>query len=165
MTGGAHGKRPMGEWLALALRGSVVRRALGYAVVVGAILITINHGDALLAGDIDTRRILKMALTVTVPYLVSTLSSVGAMRSLRGRLPSCRRPGAGRGGGPVAVHGQALTGTFFRGCGSSPRSAGAADRGGSSGAARRARSIRTPPESPGGPRRGSAPGGRGRCCG
>ena len=82
----------MREWLALALRGSVVRRALGYAVVVGAVLITINHGDALLAGDVDSRRLLKMALTVTVPYLVSTLSSVGALRSLekRDRPPEAR---------------------------------------------------------------------------
>ena len=65
--------------LELALSGRVVRRALGYAVVVGAILIAINHGDALLKGDVATGRWFKMGLTVLVPYCVSTLSSVGAL--------------------------------------------------------------------------------------
>jgi hypothetical protein len=71
----------MSEWLKLATEGPVVRRALAYAVVVGAILVAINHGDALLAGEIGTVRALKMGLTVLVPYAVSTLSSVGALRS------------------------------------------------------------------------------------
>ena len=72
----------MGEWIQLASSRGVVRRALGYAVAVGAILITINHGDALIRGDVDTVRLLKMGLTVLVPYTVSTLSSVQAMRQL-----------------------------------------------------------------------------------
>ena len=59
---------------------SVVKRALGYAVVVGAILTTINHGDAILRGDITRGRLFKMGLTVIVPYVVSTFSSVGALR-------------------------------------------------------------------------------------
>lgn len=68
-------------WLWMASRPSVVRRALGYAVVVGAVLITINHGDAILRGDITPERMAKMGLTVLVPYVVSTLSSVGATRA------------------------------------------------------------------------------------
>ena len=64
----------------LALSPPVVRRAFGYAVVVGALLIAINHGDALLGGDVDAGRLWKMGLTVLVPYAVSTLSSVGALR-------------------------------------------------------------------------------------
>lgn len=74
-------------WFALALMPSVIRRAVGYAVVVGAILITINHGDAILRGEVDGVRMAKMLLTVCVPYAVSTLSSVGALRA---------RPGEGR---------------------------------------------------------------------
>jgi hypothetical protein len=70
-------------WLALATSASVVRRALGMAAVVGALLITINHGDAILRGDLDHARLLKMALTLLVPYCVSTYSSVGAMRAMR----------------------------------------------------------------------------------
>ncbi len=57
-----------------------MRRALGFAVVVGSVLIAINHGDAILAGDVSSGRWLKMGLTALVPYTVSTLSSVMAMR-------------------------------------------------------------------------------------
>lgn len=73
----------MPEWLAVACERGIVLRACKYAVVVGAVLITINHGDALLAGDVDLRRLLKMGLTVGVPYVVSTLSSVGATLAVR----------------------------------------------------------------------------------
>jgi hypothetical protein len=82
-SGRIEGERDMREWLRLASSPSVVRRALGYAVVVGAILIGINHGDALLRADIDAGRIVRMALTTLVPYLVSTFSSVGAIRAAR----------------------------------------------------------------------------------
>ncbi len=69
----------MPEWIRLANTWPVIRRALKYAVVVGAVLIAINHGDAILRGDLDAVRIVKMSLTVLVPYVVSALSSVGAM--------------------------------------------------------------------------------------
>ena len=71
-------------FVVLATEASVVKRALGYAVVVGAILIGINHADALAAGEVDGVRALKMGLTVLVPYAVSTLSSVSAMRAVAG---------------------------------------------------------------------------------
>jgi hypothetical protein len=71
------------SWLALAASPSVMRRAVLMAVVVGAVLIAINHGDAILRGDIDRARLSKMALTLLVPYCVSTISSVGAMRGMR----------------------------------------------------------------------------------
>ena len=71
----------MREWLTLAMEPSVVRRGLKYAVVVGAILIAINHGPSILAGEVDSARLFSMALTVLVPYVVSTLSSVGAIRN------------------------------------------------------------------------------------
>ncbi len=71
----------MSEFLRLASARGVVRRALGYAVVVGSVLIGINHGDAILAGEITPERWWKMGLTVLVPYAVSTLSSVSATRS------------------------------------------------------------------------------------
>ncbi|MGH9867210.1 MAG: nitrate/nitrite transporter NrtS [Candidatus Polarisedimenticolia bacterium] len=65
--------------LELARSPVVVRRALKYAVIVGTVLIAINHGDAILHGTLDTGRLLRMGLTVMVPYIVSTLSSVEAM--------------------------------------------------------------------------------------
>jgi hypothetical protein len=70
----------MRETLRLALLPSVIKRALKFAVVVGIVLISINHGDAILKHELTRGRILKMALTVLVPYIVSTLSSVQAMR-------------------------------------------------------------------------------------
>jgi hypothetical protein len=74
--------------LALAFSPPVVRRACGYAVVVGAILIAINHADALARGDVDWVRVLKMGLTVLVPYSVSTLSSVQALLGRASREPA-----------------------------------------------------------------------------
>jgi len=70
----------MTEWIQLATAGPVVRRALRYAIGVGTLLILINHGDAVLRRDFTIGRLLRMALTVTVPYAVSTASSVGALR-------------------------------------------------------------------------------------
>lgn len=77
----------MKQTLSLALKPSVVKRALKYAIVVGVILLTINHGDAILRGDLPPARLFRMGLTVLVPYVVSTLSSVGAMREI-GNKPS-----------------------------------------------------------------------------
>jgi hypothetical protein len=73
----------MSDWLRLAFQPSVVRRGLRYAIVVGSVLISINHGDAILHGNVDGSRLRRIALTVVVPYLVSTFSSVGAIRELR----------------------------------------------------------------------------------
>jgi hypothetical protein len=69
------------DWLDIATRPTVVRRALKYALIVGTLLIVINHGDAILRGDISVSRLIEMGLTTMVPYAVSTLSSVEALRS------------------------------------------------------------------------------------
>jgi hypothetical protein len=61
-----------------AFEKAVVRRALKYSVVVGVILLAINHGDAIVRFDLPAPRLLRMALTVVVPYIVSTLSSLEA---------------------------------------------------------------------------------------
>lgn len=68
------------EWLRLAMSPSVVRRAAAVAAVVGTVLVFINHGDALLRGDLSSSRILRIAMTMLVPYCVSTYSSVCALR-------------------------------------------------------------------------------------
>ncbi|NNL86449.1 MAG: nitrate/nitrite transporter NrtS [Myxococcales bacterium] len=70
----------MGEFLELALRRDVVRRALRIAALVGTLLIAINHGDRILGGRVETGDLLKMFLTIFVPYGVSTVSSVAALR-------------------------------------------------------------------------------------
>lgn len=75
----------MHSWIRLACSRVVVIRALKYALVVGAILIAINHGDVILSGDVSAAQVSKMILTVFVPYAVSTSSSVAAMRELDAR--------------------------------------------------------------------------------
>ena len=66
--------------LSLAFSWPVVRRALGYALVVGLVLTTINHGDCVLKGHFGMDGCLyKSVLTACVPHVVSTLSSVQAL--------------------------------------------------------------------------------------
>ena len=69
-------------FLKLALQRIVVLRALKIAGLVGMLLIAINHGDALLGGDVDQTRLIKMALTFLVPFCVSVYASVSTMRQL-----------------------------------------------------------------------------------
>lgn len=77
----------MKEFLALCFTKRIVKRAGITALVVGAILIIINHGDVLLSGQVDTSRLLKIILTVFVPYIVSTVSSASTILSMRGDQP------------------------------------------------------------------------------
>ncbi len=67
------------EWMHIASRKPIVMRGLKYGIVVGSILIIINHGNAMVAGTVDATRMIQMVLTVLVPYCVSTASSVGAV--------------------------------------------------------------------------------------
>jgi hypothetical protein len=71
----------MKNWMQLATQWPVVRRALWCALVVGAVLIAINHGDAIRVGEITQGRFVQIGLTLLVPYCVSTYSSVSAMQS------------------------------------------------------------------------------------
>jgi hypothetical protein len=72
----------MKEWFQIAFSARVVRRACVYGVIVGAVLVAINYGAAILHGQVTPLDLLEMGLTVLVPYCVSTLSSVGAIREL-----------------------------------------------------------------------------------
>ena len=73
----------MREWLLLAADPTVVRRAFAVAIVVGTVLVVINHTSALINGDITMTRIVQIVTTMLVPYGVSTYSSVGAMLDAR----------------------------------------------------------------------------------
>ncbi len=73
----------MSEWLAIACRADVVRRSLRVALVVGTLLVLINHGDRIAAGTASGLDWLKMGLTYLVPYSVSTWASVSAIRAAR----------------------------------------------------------------------------------
>ncbi|HEY3345375.1 MAG TPA: nitrate/nitrite transporter NrtS [Anaerolineaceae bacterium] len=73
----------MQEWLKLCTTRSVRRRAFTTALIVGTILIAINYGETIAQGRIGQPQIFRMALTVLVPYCVSTYSSVSAIRNLK----------------------------------------------------------------------------------
>ena len=73
----------LAEWLDACTSKSVVRRAVFSGLVVGTLLVAINHGDALLNGEIDAMRLFRIALTMIVPYVVSTVSSVSTMIGMR----------------------------------------------------------------------------------
>ena len=73
----------MRDFLILCFSRSIVRRASFTALVVGTVLIIINHGDVLLTGQVDASRLFKMILTVLVPYMVSTISSASTIWSMR----------------------------------------------------------------------------------
>jgi hypothetical protein len=80
--------------LSMAFEPAIVRRGLISAVVVGTLLITINHGAAILEGDVSTVRLEQIVLTALVPYVVSVVSSVAAIRPIRLRgANSESRPG------------------------------------------------------------------------
>lgn len=64
------------RWFSLAIEIKTLKRSIKVAVIVGTILMLINHGDILLYGDIEVHHLLKIVLTYLVPYLVSTYSSV-----------------------------------------------------------------------------------------
>ena len=64
-----------------ALRhGSLLKRSLYAALVVGTILTLLNQGDALLAGEWANSLYWKIPLTYSVPFIVSTY---GALTNVR----------------------------------------------------------------------------------
>ncbi|MBX3418638.1 MAG: nitrate/nitrite transporter NrtS [Pirellulaceae bacterium] len=66
--------------LQLAFQTSVIKRSLCFSLVVGTILTAINQGDIVMSGKLEARHWFKIGLTYCVPFIVSTLSSVGALR-------------------------------------------------------------------------------------
>jgi len=79
----------MTDVLMLCFSKPVVRRAAISALVVGSILILINHFEALASRELGYTRLLQIALTLLIPYIVSTVSSVITIREYEksNRLP------------------------------------------------------------------------------
>jgi hypothetical protein len=63
-------------WIRSAAHPATMGRAFITAVMVGIVLIAVNHGPAIISGQITRSRIIQICLTVIVPYIVSTVSSV-----------------------------------------------------------------------------------------
>ena len=59
-----------------ARRPDIVSRSFRVSLIVGTILVGINHGDAIIDGRVGLNELLKIFLTYLVPYCVSTYSSV-----------------------------------------------------------------------------------------
>ena len=73
------GKLKIKKYVTLSIKPSIVKRGITFSIIVGTILISINHGDTILSGELTNTHIFKMVLTYFVPYFVSTLSSVQAL--------------------------------------------------------------------------------------
>jgi len=65
-----------GKWFAIAVSPEVIKRSACYAIVVGSILILINHGACILDGVYSHQCFLQSILSALVPYIVVTFSSV-----------------------------------------------------------------------------------------
>ena len=61
-------------------RTDVLLRALKMASIVGIVLAIINHGDHILLGTMTVTNWIKILITFCVPFCVSTISSVLAIR-------------------------------------------------------------------------------------
>ena len=82
-------------WLKLATRRTVARRAVVIASFVGTVLALVNHGDRMLSGAMSGLNWGQVFVTYFLPYLVSTYSSVVAIRtqqrlSMAKKTPSIR---------------------------------------------------------------------------
>jgi Mg/Co/Ni transporter MgtE len=75
----------MPDWLRLCFTKSVICRAVGTALIVGAILAVINYGDVILRGQMTQPQIFKLMLTFLVPYCVSVYSSVSAILEIKSK--------------------------------------------------------------------------------
>jgi hypothetical protein len=64
----------------IVTRSDVILRALKMASLVGIVLAIINHGDHILLGTMTVTNWIKVLITFCVPFCVSTISSVLAIR-------------------------------------------------------------------------------------
>ena len=71
----------MKTWLFLALQKQIVVRSLKISVVVGTILVLINHVDVLINGQLGGLIFIKIMLTYLVPYSVATYAAVAVIVS------------------------------------------------------------------------------------
>ena len=67
-------------WLELATSRSIVLRSLLIAAIVGSVLCAINHGACVVSGKFNKACLFQSLLTAVVPYIVSVVSSVYALK-------------------------------------------------------------------------------------
>lgn len=72
MMSGTQSEQPSLAYLVFG--GGTPKKAIGASLVVGTILVSINHGDAIWAGESPETH--KIILTYCVPYLVTTWGAI-----------------------------------------------------------------------------------------
>lgn len=77
-TGPMHQVR---TWLGIATTGAVLRRGALTSAVVGTILTLVNHGGELMRTGLRDSHVVPIAFTFAVPFAVSLVSSVAAIRA------------------------------------------------------------------------------------
>ena len=70
----------MRDWVHAASERSVLRRATISCILVGVLLTAVNHGPQLARGELDAGLAAQVGLTMLVPFVVSVVSSVAAIR-------------------------------------------------------------------------------------
>jgi hypothetical protein len=78
-------------FLISAAHPATVQRAWLTCLIVGTVLTAINHGPALIAGQLTAQRIFQILLTFVVPYSVSTVSSVLTRSEMKSARSSPKR--------------------------------------------------------------------------
>ncbi|MEZ8306981.1 nitrate/nitrite transporter NrtS [Vibrio splendidus] len=69
---------PLVQFVKTAGEPTILKRSLKVSIIVGTILMLINHGEKLLSSNIDATLIIKILMTYCVPFCVSTQASVSA---------------------------------------------------------------------------------------
>ena len=72
-------------WFQIALQRNIVLRAFKLALIVGSILMLINHGDVMLNNELSQKGFIKIIVTYFVPYCVSTYSSTEAICAIENK--------------------------------------------------------------------------------
>lgn len=67
-------QRKAHSYIELAFGGGTPRKAAVTALIVGTVLVGINHGDAIIQGE--SVSLIKVILTYCVPFLVTTWGAV-----------------------------------------------------------------------------------------
>ncbi len=71
-------------WFQIALQRNIVLRAFKLALIVGSILMLINHGDVML-NELSQKGFIEIIVIYFVPYCVSTYSSTEAICAIENK--------------------------------------------------------------------------------
>ncbi|WP_159653089.1 nitrate/nitrite transporter NrtS [Vibrio atypicus] len=78
----------LAQFFKTAAEPAILKRSIKVSMIVGTILMFINHGDKLLGSGLDSTVIIKILMTYCVPFCVSTQASVSATLQARKKVAS-----------------------------------------------------------------------------